>query len=125
MARFTVDASELADFARELEAADIKTRREVSTVLTRGIKDIQNVAVQLAPSDRPWLKSNIKIKTGAKTLTRTVETGEDPEGKPVGIFQEFGTSEYQPQPFMFPAYEAIVPRVTAEIFAIVGVHLSD
>lgn len=120
-----MDASELADFARELEAADIKTRREVSTVLTRGIKDIQNVAVQLAPSDRPWLKSNIKIKTGAKTLTRTVETGEDPEGKPVGIFQEFGTSEYQPQPFMFPAYEAIVPRVTAEIFAIVGVHLSD
>ena len=125
MTRFTIDASELADFARELEAASPKVRRDVSAALTRGINDIQREAISRAPRDRPWLQSNIKIKRGAKTLTRTVETGEDPEGKPVGIFQEFGTSEFQPQPFMFPAYESVVPRVTAEIFAIVGVALSD
>ena len=73
-----------------------------------------------APQDRPWLKSNIYIKRGAKTMTRTIETGEDPRGKPVGIFQEFGTAEFAPQPFMFPALEAEIPSITTEIFGIVG-----
>lgn len=75
-------------------------------------------AKQAAPKDRPWLAtSGIRQKTwsdrnGAHTDIFTVP---DPEGRPVGFFVEYGTSDTPPQPFLTPQVAWAEPELHAEV----------
>jgi hypothetical protein len=103
--KFTIDLSEIEDVAKALGTSPERVRKAARGACSDVGADVLAAAQTAAPRDRPWLATQgIKRRTwsdngGAHTDIYTVP---DPEGRPVGVFVEFGTSNAPPQPFLSP-----------------------
>jgi hypothetical protein len=78
---------------------------------------VQSQAKAAAPTDRPWLSTEgIRRKSwrDARGSHTDVFTVNDPEGRPSGVFVEYGTSDTPPQAFLTiqaPYAEAALPAM--------------
>lgn len=110
------DMSEVRRFADELEAAPPKVVAKVRGSLTRHVNKMAAGARADAPRDRPWLATEgIAVAVDQERLTRAVTTGADPNGKPVGLFVEFGTSRMAPRPFLYPQLDKFGPEFVSDL----------
>lgn len=79
---------------------------------------VLDVSQQLAPVDKGILKGSGKIINYAGTVGDGRQKGVAKSIvylAPHAIFQEFGTSEMQAQPFLFPAYDQAKPQLIAAL----------
>lgn len=112
--KLNIDVSELRELSRTLikDAPDqaIAAGRAATIEEARLIKSRARSA---APKDRPWLSGAIHQKSWKNpnsVATNVFVEAEDPEGRRVAFYVEYGTSKAAPQPFMGPA---IAPSQTS------------
>lgn len=99
-----VDFSEVEALAKALGERGPKVEREISKALTASINRIHAAAKAAAPFDTGELEGSVQ-KSRARGLSRAVWSD-----KRQGIFQEFGTSQHPPQPWITPALRAEAPN---------------
>jgi len=78
----------------------IKFKKEIRDALELTAKKIESSAVQMAPKDTGALKASMWSKMVSDTEARVGD------GVYYGAFQELGTVNIAPQPFLMPAFEA-------------------
>jgi len=106
--RIDLDIRELRRLADDLGKAPKQAATDAYKVTVAESSTVHSRARAMAPRRRPWLSpQGIRRKSGrdAKGPWSIVYTAPDPRGRPVGFFQEYGTSKHPPQPFMTPAIE--------------------
>lgn len=120
MAEF--DTSDLRNFADELRAAPAAVTAKVRGSLTRHANKVAATWRETAPRDRPWLATpeGIYVRTGEKGFTRVIESPADPDGKPVALMVERGTSKMAPRPIARAALDQHAPELESDIERILG-----
>lgn len=99
----SIDLSELDDLAELLRLDPGKASAAAHKATVAVGAQVQSAAKAAAPADRPWLSTEgIRRKTwsDARSTHTDVFTIPDPEGRPTGVFVEYGTSDTPPQPFL-------------------------
>lgn len=112
------DASEVRALGSRMQSAGGRIGAKASAALRATALAIQNDAKALAPvGDTGDLRDSITVRvTGdGRTGTMAVEVGPTIE---YGFYQEFGTSDMAPQPFLGPAFDANAPKYTAALATI-------
>lgn len=119
--RAEIDLSELSDLGEHFKSlAPKQAKAAVRKALVAEGRRVKSKAQSLAPKDRPWLAQSIHMKTWTNPDGAAVNVFSelfDPEGRPVAVFVEHGTTDTPPQPFMGPAgsgAEASLPRAVAD-----------
>lgn len=100
-----IDASEVFALAAKLEA----NAAEAVTLATAEVKksgnEVRQDASARAPEDTGVMAGAITVKMSGSTNPKaTIEATADYSG-----FVEFGTSSQAPQPYLNPAFDAVVP----------------
>jgi len=114
------DTSDLRKFGVELAEAPKGTSRKISGSLTRHTRQVAEKARASAAQDRPWLGTAEGIRYDTRGLSRRVYSPPDPDGKPVGLFYEFGTSDMPPRPLLLAALNEVSPLFVADLERIVA-----
>lgn len=99
----TIDISELEGLADLLLKAPDQAALVAHVAGVEVGGQVQSRAQAAAPTDRPWLSTQgIRRKSWKDTRGSHTDifTVPDPEGRPEGIFVEYGTSITPPQPFL-------------------------
>lgn len=106
-----VDASELIRLGADLKAGSGRIGARAAAALRKAGYDIERLAKQHAPVDTGTLRSSISTKVfgDGRSGSMTVTVGDLTD---YGLFVELGTSRMAPQPFMGPAFDAVVPSLT-------------
>ena len=78
----------------------VKFKKEIRDALQLTAKKIESSAVQMAPKDTGALKASMWSKMVSDTEAQIGD------GVYYGVFQELGTVNIAPQPFLMPAFEA-------------------
>lgn len=93
----TVDTSELTRLAHDLraEASGPEFRAKAEAAVGRVVADLHDRSVAAAPVDTGALRSSIKAVHRSGSLTGSVGSS-----LKQGFFQEFGTAEMPPQPWL-------------------------
>lgn len=102
----------IATFTDKTEGMDSRT----GLVIRKAAFDVERGAKTRAPVDTGYLKNS--IHTEIVQNDRRVYAAEVIAGAEYAAFVEYGTSRMAPQPFMGPAYEAVLPGFMAVMEAI-------
>lgn len=104
----TFDASEVHDLARDIHRHADETPAKARTIMAAGGHRVAAVAQVKAPVDTGALKNSISadIDGLAFEVGPTVEHG---------LYQELGTSEMPPQPYLGPAFDEVAPQIEAAV----------
>lgn len=102
----------LKDIDKDAEAFLTKADRRIKIAGVR----TEAYAKELAPVDTGWLRRNIRHDPSAPFLEAivTAETSQT-EADDYASYQEFGTSRMRAQPYMRPAANKALERLTEEI----------
>ena len=100
MAEF--DFSEFQQLAADLNAVGSRAEPLARIAVAKTAADLQARAQVAAPVDTGFLRSSIS------TDNRGLEAEVGPTAH-YGIYQEMGTSRMGPQPYLFPALDAVTP----------------
>lgn len=115
-ASLTVNVDQLnqliATFDDKTEGMDART----GLVVRKAAFDMERGAKARAPVDTGYLKNS--IYTEIVKNDRRVYAAEVVVGAEYGVFVEEGTSRMAPQPFMGPAFDAVLPGFLAALEAI-------
>lgn len=123
MSGIQVDASELGKLAADARGAGARVGAKAAAVLRKAAYDVEAGAKGRAPVDTGNLRNSIftTITGDGRSGTMTAEVGPSAE---YGIFQELGTSRMGPQPYLAPAFDAVLPGLT-EVVAQLGAEILD
>lgn len=99
------DASELDALADELAKAGPKATRRTSQDMTKIAAKFRDEAKAAAPVETGELRDSIKVRGDKEGRTIVADSR-------AAFFQEFGTSNHPPQPFMWPQIPAAVKRMS-------------
>lgn len=118
-----IDLSEVDGLAEALLKAPDQARTVAEEEVTEAGKRVQSNAKAAAPRDRPWLANNIRRRTWkqADGIHSDVFVGPDPEGRPVAVVVEYGTTKMAPQPFLTPTADVEGEVMLQKILRRVGV----
>lgn len=112
------DTSEVRKIAALLKAAPDEVADAVFDAGLQVAERVRDAARQKAPKDRPWLsRAGIQAKAwrDGHNSHADIFTVPDPEGRPVGFFVEYGTSDTPPQPFLSPQMRWAAPAFRAAV----------
>jgi HK97 gp10 family phage protein len=98
------DASEVHDLASDIRRHAGETPAKARTVVAAGAYRVVAAAQALAPVDTGALKSSISADVDGLSF----EVGPTQEH---GLYQELGTSEMGPQPFLGPGFDQVFPGI--------------
>jgi HK97 gp10 family phage protein len=104
VALLSIDLSEVHALARDLRAAGDSITAKAERVVAAGAQRVVAAAQAQAPVDTGALKSSISADVGGLRF----EAGPSVE---YGIYQELGTSEMPPQPFLGPGFDQVEPQI--------------
>ena len=102
------DMSEFRTFTADLTAAAGRAEALAETVVAKTATDLQARAQTAAPVDTGFLRGSISSDI------RGLEAEVGPTAH-YGIYLEMGTSRMSPQPYLFPALDAVEPGFLAAI----------
>lgn len=102
----------IATFTDKTEGMDSRT----GLVVRKAAFDVERGAKLRAAVDTGYMKNS--IHTEIQQNDRRVYASEVIVGAEYGVFVEEGTSRMAPQPFMGPAYDAVLPGFMAAMEAI-------
>lgn len=109
-----IDTSEVEGLADLLAAQHETVGREVRKALTVSINRMHKAAVAAAPVDEGDLRDSIRHDANQGMGRRVYSTEKQ------GFFQEFGTSNHPPQPWLYPQLEAEAPRFEQAVIDIIS-----
>jgi hypothetical protein len=125
----SIDMSELTEMGRALvNSAPEQARAGAKKATVAEGRNVKSRASAGAPKDRPWLSTHIRMRTWNNPDSVAVNVFAemfDPEGRPVAVFVEHGTSVMAPQPFMMPAGMPSESALPAAIAAAVDPFSKD
>lgn len=106
-----VDATDLIRLGAELKAGSGRIGARTAAALRKAGHDIERLAKEHAPVDTGTLRSSISTQVAGdgRSGSMTVAVGDHTD---YGLFVELGTSRMGPQPFMGPAFDAVVPSLS-------------
>ena len=103
------DVGELRALAADLGEASASAQLKATQVVQKSAFDVQRLAAERAPVRTGFLASSIGVDfDSGDGLTATIGPAAS-----YGIFVEAGTSRMRPQPYLGPAFDAVVPGFTA------------
>lgn len=111
MAFVSIDLSEVHELARDLQRNADEVPAKAQRVVAAGGYRVAARAQAIAPVDTGALKSSISVDVGSLSF----EAGPSIE---YGVYQELGTSEMPPQPFLGPAFDQELPGIEGALAAV-------
>jgi HK97 gp10 family phage protein len=104
----TVDTFQLRGLSNDLRGSAARVSRRGSAVLRKAAFDVQRGAKTRCPVDTGNLRSSISTDFlgGAGSLGMTATIGPTAD---YGVYVELGTSRMPPEPYLAPAWDAVVP----------------
>lgn len=112
---FAAGARELRKISRSIAAAGPKAEALTAAVVIKSLTDIEARAKRIVAVDTGYLRSSISREITADTFAGSGGEfgGEVGPTALYGAFVEYGTSKMAPQPYMGPAFTAVVPGFVA------------
>lgn len=122
MALIGIDAHEVLDLGKKLEATPVRAGAKVAAAIRKTAHDIESDAKGLAPVDTGFLRNSIgmDLEGDGRFGTMSAEIGPTAE---YGIYQEMGTSRMAAHPFMGPAYDRRIPAFEVALLQALEVNL--
>lgn len=113
--QITVDANQLIEFI-----GAVKTNLEnLDYILDQDLREYLEEAVSLAqlyvPVDTGRLRDSIRLEGEAGNYVLIADARNPVSGEPYGGYVEYGTSRMPAQPYMRPALNEIMPKLTDRI----------
>jgi HK97 gp10 family phage protein len=105
-----VEIDGLAGLRAKLAALPAEVEAAVRDEVYAGALDVQGAAKRRVPVDTGRLRNSIAVETEQGGLSATVGTNVE-----YGPFVEYGTRRAHAQPYLFPAFEQMVPRIKSRI----------
>lgn len=104
----TIDLSEVHDLARDIRRHADEAPAKARTIMAAGAQRVVAAAQVKAPVDTGALKGSISADVDGLSF----EVGPTVEH---GLYQELGTSEMPPQPYLAPAFDEVEPQILAAV----------
>lgn len=104
MSYVTLDLTEVDALANDFRIWATSFEPRADMVVAKGGHDVAADAQRLAPVDTGLLKTTVSVDTGHLSFV----AGPTAEH---GLYQELGTSEMPPQPFLAPAFDRNLLRI--------------
>lgn len=112
------DASQIDRLAHDIGESAPRTVSKAEAVVTKVGHDVVARAQQIVPVDTGNLRASISVDVDADSLG--FEAGPTAD---YGHYVEFGTSRMSPQPYLLPAFDAMLPSAYDALGRIVGPDL--
>jgi HK97 gp10 family phage protein len=114
-----IDTSELTALAGDARTGAARIGAKASAVVRKAAYDIERGAKAGAPVDTGALRSSISTSFSGdgRSGSMSAEVGPTVE---YGVFLELGTSRMGPQPYLAPAFDAVLPGFTQAVAQLGG-----
>lgn len=121
---------DLDGLIRALEAIPKQVRKAIDPAIDKGADELVARMKYLAPDDPATtgadLKSNIrKVRSNVPLAVRVQAIDENAEGEDNALFQEYGSTTRQAQPYFWPSYNTLKKRVRRRVDRAIGKAVKD